>query len=154
MRSRIVSRSSIRRMALSWTSNKRQAQLWLAYRPPNRTPPKMSVRQNVAYCLWSGSRRDCLRRSRVFGAFSRYAVGSVLSWPIYAGLLLLAESIGMWPIVAATIAWVLSYMCVYAMQSDSAHRSAREFALYLLVVIAPSALVNFGLLELMQTHTK
>jgi len=95
-----------------------------------------------------------LRRSRVFGAFSRYAVGSVLSWPIYAGLLLLAESIGMWPIVAATIAWVLSYMCVYAMQSDSAHRSAREFALYLLVVIARSALVNFGLLELMQTHTK
>jgi uncharacterized membrane protein len=84
----------------------------------------------------------------------RYAVGSVLSWPIYAGLLLLAESIGLWPIAGATIAWVLSYMGVYAMQRDSAHRSVREFALYSLVVIAPSALVNFGLLELMQTHTK
>jgi hypothetical protein len=54
----------------------------------------------------------------------------------------------------ATISWVLSYMCVYAMQRDSAHRSVREFVLYSLVVIAPSALVNFGLLELMQTHTQ
>ena len=84
----------------------------------------------------------------------RYAVGSVLSWPIYAGLLLLAESIGLWPIAGATIAWVLSYMGVYAMQRDSAHRSVREFALYSLVVIAPSAFVNFGLLQLVQTHTK
>jgi uncharacterized membrane protein len=84
----------------------------------------------------------------------RYAVGSVLSWPIYAGLLLLAESIGMWPIAGATIAWVLSYMCVYAMQRYSAHRSVREYALYSMVVIAPSAFVNFGLLKLMQTHTK
>ncbi len=84
----------------------------------------------------------------------RYAVGSVLSWPIYAGLLLLSESIGMWPIAATTITWVLSYMCLYAMQRDSAHRSVREFALYSLVVIAPSALMNFGLLELMQMHTK
>jgi putative flippase GtrA len=84
----------------------------------------------------------------------RYAIGSVLSWPIYVGLLLLAESIGMWPIASATIAWMLSYVCVYGMQRDSAHRSVREFVLYSLVVIAPSALVNFGLLELMQTHTK
>jgi len=83
----------------------------------------------------------------------RYAVGSALSWPIYAGLLLLAESVGMWPIAGATIAWVLSYMCVYAMQRDSAHRSVREFLLYSLVVIAPSAFVNFGLLQLVQTHT-
>jgi putative flippase GtrA len=84
----------------------------------------------------------------------RYAVGSALSWPIYASLLLLGEAIGMWPIAGATIAWVLSYICVYAMQRDSAHRSVREFLLYSLVVIAPSALVNFGLLQLMQTHTK
>jgi len=84
----------------------------------------------------------------------RYAVGSVLSWPIYAGFLLLTESISMWPIAGATIAWVLSYMGVYAMQRDRAHRSVREFALYSLVVIVPSALVNFGLLEFMQTHTK
>jgi GtrA-like protein len=84
----------------------------------------------------------------------RYAVGSVLSWPIYASLLLLGEAFSLWPIAGATIAWMLSYVCVYGMQRDSAHRSVREFALYTLVVIAPSALVNFGLLQLMQTHPK
>jgi len=83
----------------------------------------------------------------------RYALGSILSWPIYAGVVLLFESLGMWPIAAATIAWVLSYTCLYAMQRSNADCSVREFALYSLVVIAPSALVNFGLLELMQTHT-
>src|SRR6516164_5050772 len=82
----------------------------------------------------------------------RYAFGSILSWPIYAGVLLLSESLGIWPIVAATIAWVLSYTFLYATQRSN--WSVRKFATYSLVVIAPSALVNFGSLELMQIHMK
>jgi hypothetical protein len=82
----------------------------------------------------------------------RYAFGSILSWPIYAGVLLLSQSLGIWPIVAATIAWVLSYMFLYATQRFN--WSVRKIASYSLVVIAPSALVNFGSLELMQTYAK
>ena len=103
------------------------------------------------YCVTSTT-----TTSRFF--LSRYVIGSVISWPIYAALIaVFYGKFGMPYLATATSSWVASYMVVYvALKLDAFRRDKTiflEMLLYTEYVTAISGLINFGLLHVFETYT-
>ena len=83
---------------------------------------------------------------------ARYAIGAVVSWPIYGALYVsMLKIFERHYAPAAGISWILSYGVVYAFQKygtfGAMGREAmlREVGQYAVAVVGLSAAVNFGL---------
>jgi putative flippase GtrA len=91
-------------------------------------------------------------------SFAPYIFGAIISWPIYASLIvLLYGGLGMWYLPTAGLSWAVSYILVYAVQKRGTFGRDRkillEMFLYAEFVIALSAIVNFGLLHVFEAYT-
>ena len=83
---------------------------------------------------------------------ARYAIGAVVSWPIYGALYIsMLDVFDRHYAPAAGVSWILSYGVVYAFQKygtfGAMGREAmlREVGQYAVAVVGLSAAVNFGL---------
>ena len=83
---------------------------------------------------------------------ARYAIGAIVSWPVYGALYIaMLEIFDRHYSAAAGVSWILSYGVVYAFQKygtfGAMGRDAmlREIGRYAFVVVGLSAAVNFGL---------
>jgi putative flippase GtrA len=92
-------------------------------------------------------------------ADARYAVGAMVSWPVYGGLYITMLRVFERNYAAASgISWILSYAIVYAFQKygefGAMSRGAmlREFANYALAVVGLSATVNFGVVTVLKDY--
>jgi len=90
---------------------------------------------------------------------ARYAIGAVVSWPIYGALYIaMLEIFDRLYAVAAGISWILSYGVVYAFQKygtfGAMDREAmlREVGHYAVAVVGLSAAVNFGIVTVLADY--
>jgi putative flippase GtrA len=90
---------------------------------------------------------------------ARYAIGALVSWPIYGALYLaLLKVFDSRYAAASGISWILSYGIVYAFQKYGSFgamgREAmlREIAYYAVAVVGLSATVNFGLVTVLKDY--
>jgi len=85
-------------------------------------------------------------------ADARYAIGAIVSWPVYSALYIaMLKVFDRYYAFASAISWMLSYAIVYAFQKygtfGAMGRKAmlREIAYYAVAVVGLSVTVNFGL---------
>ena len=90
-------------------------------------------------------------------ANARYAIGAVVSWPVYSALYIaMLKVFDRYYAFASAISWMLSYAIVYAFQRygtfGAMGREAmlREIAYYAVAVVGLSAAVNFGLVTVLK----
>jgi putative flippase GtrA len=90
---------------------------------------------------------------------ARYAIGAVVSWPIYGALyIFMLDIFDRHYAPAAALSWVLSYGVVYAFQKygtfSAMGREAmlREVGQYAVAVVGLSAAVNFGLVTVLADY--
>ena len=89
----------------------------------------------------------------------RYAIGAMVSWPIYGALYMSTLDIfDRHYAPAAGVSWILSYGVVYAFQKygtfGAMGREAmlREIGQYAVAVVGLSAAVNFGLVTVLAAY--
>jgi len=89
----------------------------------------------------------------------RYAIGAMVSWPIYGALYMSTLDIfDRHYAPAAGVSWILSYGVVYAFQKygtfGAMGREAmlREIGQYAVTVVGLSAAVNFGLVTVLADY--
>jgi putative flippase GtrA len=89
----------------------------------------------------------------------RYAIGAMVSWPIYGALYMSTLDIfDRHYAPAAGVSWILSYGVVYAFQKygtfGAMGREAmlREIGQYAVAVVGLSAAVNFGLVTVLADY--
>ena len=87
---------------------------------------------------------------------ARYAIGAMVSWPVYGTLYItMPEIFDRHYSAAAGVSWILSYGVVYAFQKygtfGAMGREAmlREIGRYAFAVVGLSAAVNFGLVTVL-----
>ena len=90
---------------------------------------------------------------------ARYAIGAVVSWPIYGALYIsMLDIFERHHAPAAGVSWILSYGVVYAFQKygtfGAMGREAmlREVGQYAVAVVGLSAAVNFGLVTVLADY--
>ena len=90
---------------------------------------------------------------------ARYAIGAVVSWPIYGALYIsILDVFDRYYAPAAGVSWILSYGVVYAFQKygtfGAMGREAmlREVGRYAVAVVGLSAAVNFGLVTVLADY--
>jgi putative flippase GtrA len=90
---------------------------------------------------------------------ARYAIGAVVSWPIYGALYMsMLDIFDRHYAPAAALSWILSYGVVYAFQKygtfGAMGREAmlREVGQYAVAVVGLSAVVNFGLVTVLADY--
>ena len=90
---------------------------------------------------------------------ARYAMGAMVSWPIYGALYTAMLTVFDRHYAAASgISWILSYSIVYAFQKygsfSTMGREAmlREIVYYAVAVVGLSAAVNFGLVTMLKDY--
>jgi putative flippase GtrA len=90
---------------------------------------------------------------------ARYAIGAVVSWPIYGALCaVMLKMFDKHYGSAAGIAWMVSYWVVYAFQSYgtfgamSREARLREIGHYAVGVVGLSTAVNFGLVTVLADY--
>jgi putative flippase GtrA len=90
---------------------------------------------------------------------ARYAIGAVVSWPIYGALYIaMLEVFDRHYAAAAGISWILSYGVVYAFQkygtfgAMSREAMLREVGHYAVAVVGLSAAFNFGLVTVLANY--
>ena len=90
---------------------------------------------------------------------ARYAIGAMVSWPIYGALYMSTlDIIDRHYAPAAGVSWILSYGVVYAFQKygtfGAMGREAmlREVGQYAVAVVGLSAAVNFGLVTVLADY--
>jgi putative flippase GtrA len=90
---------------------------------------------------------------------ARYAIGAMISWPIYGALYIaMLKVFDRHHAAASGISWILSYSIVYAFQKYGSFgvmgREAmlREIAYYAVAVVGLSATVNFGLVTVLKDY--
>jgi putative flippase GtrA len=90
---------------------------------------------------------------------ARYAIGAVVSWPIYGALYIsMLDLFDRHYAPAAGVSWILSYCVVYAFQKygtfGATGREAmlREVGQYAVAVVGLSAAVNFGLVTVLADY--
>jgi putative flippase GtrA len=90
---------------------------------------------------------------------ARYALGAVVSWPIYGALYkTMLEIFDRHYAAAAGVSWILSYGVVYAFQKygsfDTMSRETmlREVGHYAIAVVGLSAAVNFGIVTVLADY--
>jgi putative flippase GtrA len=90
---------------------------------------------------------------------ARYAIGAMVSWPVYGALYLaMLEMFDRDYAAAAGIFWILSYCVIYAFQKygtfGAMGREAmlREIGCYAVAVAGLSAAVNFGLVTVLADY--
>ena len=90
-------------------------------------------------------------------ADARYAIGAIVSWPVYsAPYIAMLKVFDRHYAAASGISWMLSYGIVYAFQKygtfGAIGRKAmlREIAYYAVAVVGLSAAVNFGLVAVLK----
>jgi putative flippase GtrA len=90
---------------------------------------------------------------------ARYAIGAMVSWPIYGALYVsMLKIFDRHYALAAGISWILSYGVVYAFQKygtfGAMGREAmlREIGQYAVAVVGLSAAVNFGLVTVLADY--
>jgi hypothetical protein len=88
-----------------------------------------------------------------------YAIGAVVSWPIYGALYMsMLDVFDRHHAPAAGVSWILSYGVVYAFQKygtfGAMGREAmlREVGQYAVAVVGLSAAVNFGLVTVLADY--
>jgi putative flippase GtrA len=89
----------------------------------------------------------------------RYAIGAMLSWPVYGALYVAMLAIlDRQYAIAAGISWILSYGVVYAFQkygtfaAMSRKAILREVGHYAIAVVGLSAAINFGLVAVLVNY--
>jgi putative flippase GtrA len=89
----------------------------------------------------------------------RYAIGAMVSWPIYGALYMSTLDIfDRHYAPAAGVSWILSYGVVYAFQKYGTFRAMgreamlREIGQYAVAVVGLSAAVNFGLVTVLADY--
>ena len=92
-------------------------------------------------------------------ADARYAIGAVVSWPIYGALYMsMLVVFDRHYASAAGVSWILSYGVVYAFQKYGSFgdmgREAmlREVGQYAVAVVGLSAAVNFGIVTVLADY--
>jgi putative flippase GtrA len=92
-------------------------------------------------------------------ADARYAIGAVVSWPIYGALYIsMLNVFDRHYAPAAALSWILSYGVVYAFQKygtfGAMGREAmlREVGQYAVAVVGLSAAVNFGIVTVLADY--
>ena len=90
---------------------------------------------------------------------ARYAIGAMVSWPIYGALYMsMLDIFDRHYAPAAALSWILSYGVVYAFQKygtfGAMGREAmlREVGQYAVAVVGLSAAVNFGLVTVLADY--
>jgi putative flippase GtrA len=90
---------------------------------------------------------------------ARYAIGAVVSWPIYGALYIsILDIFDRHYALAAGVSWILSYSVVYVVQKygtfGAMGREAmlREVGQYAVAVVGLSAAVNFGLVRVLADY--
>jgi putative flippase GtrA len=90
---------------------------------------------------------------------ARYAIGAVVSWPVYGASYMFALRIlDRHHAAAAGASWILSYGVVYAFQKygtfGALGREAmlREIGQYAIAVVGLSAAVNFGIVTVLADY--
>lgn len=90
---------------------------------------------------------------------ARYAIGAVMSWPVYGVLYIAMLKVFDRNYAAASgLSWILSYGIVYAFQRygtfSAMNREAmlREIGYYAVAVVGLSAVVNFGLVTVLKDY--
>ena len=90
---------------------------------------------------------------------ARYAIGAVVSWPIYGALYMsMLKIFDRHYAPAAGISWILSYAVVYAFQKYGTfgamgrEEMLREVGQYAVAVVGLSAAVNFGLVTVLADY--
>jgi putative flippase GtrA len=90
---------------------------------------------------------------------ARYAIGAMVSWPIYGALYMsMLDIFDRHYAPAAGVSWILSYGVVYAFQRygtfGALGREAmlREIGQYAVAVVGLSAAVNFGLVTVLADY--
>ena len=90
---------------------------------------------------------------------ARYAIGAVVSWPIYGALYMsMLDVFDRHPAPAAGVSWILSYGVVYAFQkygtfgAMGCEAMLREGGQYAVAVVGLSAAVNFGLVTVLADY--
>ena len=90
---------------------------------------------------------------------ARYAIGAMVSWPVYGALYItMLEIFDRHYSAAAGVSWILSYGVVYAFQKygtfGAMGREAmlREIGRYAIAVVGLSAAVNFGLVTVLADY--
>ena len=90
---------------------------------------------------------------------ARYAIGAMVSWPIYGALYMsMLDIFDRHYAPAAALSWILSYGVVYAFQKygtfGAMGREAmlREVGQYAVAVVGLSAAVNFGLVRVLADY--
>jgi putative flippase GtrA len=90
---------------------------------------------------------------------ARYAIGAMVSWPVYGTLYItMLQIFDRHYSAAAGVSWILSYGVVYAFQKygtfGAMGREAmlREVGQYAVAVVGLSAAVNFGLVTVLADY--
>jgi GtrA-like protein. len=90
---------------------------------------------------------------------ARYAIGAMVSWPVYGTLYItMIKIFDRYYSAAAGVSWILSYGVVYAFQkygtfgAMSREAMLREVGQYAVAVVGLSAAVNFGLVTVLADY--
>jgi len=89
---------------------------------------------------------------------ARYVIGATVSWLVYGALYFAMLNVVTDYAVASGVSWILSYGVVYAFQKygtfGAMTRKAmlRELGVYVVAVVGLSAVVNFGLVTVLQDY--
>ena len=89
---------------------------------------------------------------------ARYVIGAMVSWLVYGALYIAMLNVVTHYAVASGISWILSYGVVYAFQkygtfgAMSREAMLREVGHYVVAVAGLSAVVNFGLVTVLQDY--
>jgi putative flippase GtrA len=90
---------------------------------------------------------------------ARYAIGAMVSWPIYGALYMsMLDVFYTHHAPAAGVSWILSYGVVYAFQKYGTFGAMgretmlREVGQYAVAVVGLSAAVNFGLVTVLADY--
>jgi putative flippase GtrA len=90
---------------------------------------------------------------------ARYAIGAMMSWPVYGALYIVMLKVFDRNYAAASaISWIASYGIVYAFQkygtfgTMSREAMLREMGYYAVAVVGLSATVNFGLVTVLKDY--
>jgi len=88
---------------------------------------------------------------------ARYAIGAMVSWPVYGALYIAMLKVFDRNYAAASgISWILSYAIVYVFQKCGGFGAMgretmlREIAYYAVAVVGLSATVNFGVVTVLK----
>jgi hypothetical protein len=92
-------------------------------------------------------------------ADGRYAIGAMVSWPVYGALYIAMLKVFDGNYAAASgISWILSYAIVYAFQKYGRFGAVgrvtmlREIVYYAAAVVGLSATVNFGVVAVLKDY--